>query len=168
MWTRLHVKYPLFLSDFNKNGILSTEFRKKAEISIFIKIRPMEYELFHADGETDGRTDGKTDMTKLIVFFLQFCERAYKHFCRLNINYFFKKSMGVNGWSVLPRNASVSPRALVKHALIKSSHISDISRKVTLHASLSDHKMSHTFWHLETSVCCFYIRVMYLASDWVR
>jgi len=35
-----------------------------------MKIRPVETELFHADGQTDGRTDGRTDMTKLIVVFL--------------------------------------------------------------------------------------------------
>jgi len=28
------------------------------------------------DGRTDGQTDGQTDMTKLVVFFSQFCERA--------------------------------------------------------------------------------------------
>jgi len=38
-----------------------------------MKIRPVEAELFHADGRTDGandgRTDGQTDTTKLIVVF---------------------------------------------------------------------------------------------------
>ena len=31
-----------------------------------MKIRPVEAELFHADGEKDGRKDRQTDMTKLI------------------------------------------------------------------------------------------------------
>jgi len=45
-----------------------------------MKIRLLETELFHADGWMDERTDewkdGQTDMRKLIVTFLQLCERA--------------------------------------------------------------------------------------------
>jgi len=45
-----------------------------------MKIRPEGAEVFHADGETyrqkSGREDGQTDMTKLTVFFLQFCKRV--------------------------------------------------------------------------------------------
>ena len=52
MW-KLLVKYPLFLSYFNKNWILSTDFRKKAEISNFIKLRPVGVKLSRADGQTD-------------------------------------------------------------------------------------------------------------------
>jgi hypothetical protein len=47
-----------------------------------MKIRPMEAELFHADGRTDGRTDwqttdgrrtdGQTDVKKLLVAFRNF------------------------------------------------------------------------------------------------
>jgi len=55
---------------------LSTEFKTKNTLSDFMKIRPVGIELFHADRRTDGRTDGRTDMTKLIVFFPQFRERA--------------------------------------------------------------------------------------------
>ena len=57
MWKSLHVKYPLFLSDFNK--------KKKAQISHFIKTRPVGIQLSHAD----RRMDRRTDMTKLIVAF---------------------------------------------------------------------------------------------------
>jgi hypothetical protein len=55
--------------------IFSTDFRKKkkkTQISDFIKIRPVGAELFHAD----GRTDGQADTTKIVVGFLQVCERA--------------------------------------------------------------------------------------------
>jgi hypothetical protein len=52
MWKRLHVKCPLFLSDFNETWIFSTYFRKKAQISSFIKICPVAAELFHADRQT--------------------------------------------------------------------------------------------------------------------
>ena len=60
----LHVKYPLFLSDFNKTLIFSTDFRKKTQISSFIKILRVGSELFHEDGQTD--------MTKLLVAFRNF------------------------------------------------------------------------------------------------
>ena len=52
MWKRLYVKYPLFLSDFNETWIFWTCFRK-TQISNSIKIRPVEAELFHADGRTN-------------------------------------------------------------------------------------------------------------------
>ena len=37
-----------------------------------MKIRPVEFELFHAD----GRTDRQTDTTKIIVAFRDFAELA--------------------------------------------------------------------------------------------
>ena len=49
----LHVKYPLFLSDFNKTCIISKDFSKNTQIPNFIKIRPVGAELFHAEGKTD-------------------------------------------------------------------------------------------------------------------
>jgi len=39
--------------------------KKLAQISNFMKIRPVEAEMFHADGRIDGRTNGQTDLTKL-------------------------------------------------------------------------------------------------------
>jgi hypothetical protein len=70
MWKCLHVKYPLFLSDFNETWIFSTDFRKKAQITSFIKIRPVGAELFHADGQTD--------MTKLRAVFRSFVNAPNK------------------------------------------------------------------------------------------
>jgi hypothetical protein len=67
MWKRLHVKCPLFLSDFNKTCIFSTEFQK-SQISNCIKIRPVGTEVFHADRQTGGQTD----MTQLIIAFRSF------------------------------------------------------------------------------------------------
>ena len=64
MSKRLHVKYPLFLSDFNETLIFSTNFRKKAGISSSFKIRPVGAELFHVERQTD--------ITKLIVTFRNF------------------------------------------------------------------------------------------------
>jgi hypothetical protein len=58
MYTGLHVKYPLFLYDFNETWIFLTDFRK-SQVSNFVKIRTAGVELFHADG--------RTDMKKLVV-----------------------------------------------------------------------------------------------------
>jgi hypothetical protein len=45
-------EYPL-LSEFNKTLIFSTIFQKNTEISNFMKIRPVEAELFIVNGRTD-------------------------------------------------------------------------------------------------------------------
>ena len=63
----LHVKYPLFLSDFNQTLIFSTGVRKNQVLN-FVKIRLVGAELFHAD----RRTYVRTEMTKLIVAFRNF------------------------------------------------------------------------------------------------
>ena len=64
-------KVPLFLSDFNENLIFSTECRKKGQISNFMKIRPVEGELFHLDGQTDRHDEANSSCP-------QFCGRAEK------------------------------------------------------------------------------------------
>ena len=56
MYIGLHVKYPLFLSEFNETRILSTDFRKIL-ISHLMKIRVVGAELFHEGGRTDRQTD---------------------------------------------------------------------------------------------------------------
>ena len=55
------MNYPLFLSDFDKTWIFSTEIRKKALISSLINIHPVGAELFQAERQTD--------MTQLITPF---------------------------------------------------------------------------------------------------
>jgi hypothetical protein len=66
MYTGRHVKYPLFLSDFDLE--FSRQISKNTQISKFVKIRPLGAELFHAD----GRMDRQTDTTKLTVAFHNF------------------------------------------------------------------------------------------------
>jgi len=53
MYTGLHVKYPLFFSDFNGTGNFLDRFSKNIQIKKFMKIRPVGAELFHADRRTD-------------------------------------------------------------------------------------------------------------------
>ena len=64
---RLHVKYPLFLSDINGNWYLLNRFTKKAQLSYFIKTRPWGTQ-FHADEWTGG----ETNVRKPIIAFHNF------------------------------------------------------------------------------------------------
>jgi hypothetical protein len=52
MSKRLHVKYPLFLSDFSEIWIFSTDIRKKAYLPNLMKICFVRAELFHVDRQT--------------------------------------------------------------------------------------------------------------------
>jgi len=60
VYIRLHVKYPLFMSDFNQAWVSSTDISK-----ILKYTDPMGDELFYSQPQTDRQDD----MTKLIVFF---------------------------------------------------------------------------------------------------
>ena len=62
MHVSLHVKWPLFLSDFNETCIFSTGFRKILKYQI--QWKSVEWELFHGDG--------RAGMTKLIDTFRNF------------------------------------------------------------------------------------------------
>ena len=53
MYIALHVKYPLFVADFNETLIFFTGFRKNTHIRNLMKIRPVGAELFHANRRTD-------------------------------------------------------------------------------------------------------------------
>jgi len=84
----LHVKYPLFLSDFNELNFLD-RFSKNRKISDFMIICPVGAELFHVDRWTD--------MTKLIVAFCNFANvpkkhENYKKFCSWKYMNIFKVS----------------------------------------------------------------------------
>jgi hypothetical protein len=46
---RLHVKHPLFLSDFNESWTFSTDVSKNIQILNFMKIHLVGAELFHGD-----------------------------------------------------------------------------------------------------------------------
>ena len=68
MWKRLHVKYLLFLSDFNETLNFVDRFWK-TQISNFINIRPL----------TVVFPCGRTDMTKLIFAFRNFANASVKY-----------------------------------------------------------------------------------------
>ena len=64
------IKYPLFLSGFNKNlNFLDGVSKENIQISNLMKTRPVTAGLFCADG--------RTDIKKLIAVFLN-CENASK------------------------------------------------------------------------------------------
>ena len=51
MYIVFHVKYSLFLSDFNETWNILDRLSKNTQIPNFMKIRLVEVELFHADGQ---------------------------------------------------------------------------------------------------------------------
>jgi hypothetical protein len=67
----LHVKYRLFLSDFNEILIFSTDFRKTLIFQISWKSVTWEQT---CSMRKDGRMDRETDMMKLIVAFSRFAK----------------------------------------------------------------------------------------------
>ena len=71
MYIDLHVKYPLFLSDFNETLIFSTDFQKMLKYEISWKFVQWEPSCF-------TRTRGRVDMTKLIVSFRNFAKSFKK------------------------------------------------------------------------------------------
>ena len=61
MYNGIHVKSPLFLSDFNKTSIFSTDFRKICKYQISWK-STQQNPIFSM------RTDRRSDMTKIVAF----------------------------------------------------------------------------------------------------
>jgi hypothetical protein len=66
-----------------------TDFRKKAQISSFIKIRPMGAKLFH--------TDKRTDMTKLTVAFRNFANAPKNSLYSLTMSNQYRRNAQVCG-----------------------------------------------------------------------
>ena len=71
MYIGLHVKYPLFLSDFNETWILQTDL-KKTFVSDLMKIRLVGAELFNeevrADRQIDRHGEASSRVPRLIHF----------------------------------------------------------------------------------------------------
>ena len=76
MYIGPHIKYPLFLSDFNESEF-SRQFFENTQISNFMNTRPVGAEVFHTDGRRGGRADGRTDRPdEGNSRFSKFCERS--------------------------------------------------------------------------------------------
>jgi hypothetical protein len=76
----LHIKYPLFLLDFDDTSIFSTDFRNIFKHQISRKFVQWEPSFFPAYRETDRRMDGRTHITKLMAAFCNFANapKSYK------------------------------------------------------------------------------------------
>ena len=74
-WKRLHVKYTLFLSDFNKTWIFSTYFRKSSNYKLHHSIQWEPSYSTRTDRQTDRPTDGHDEANSN---FWKFCERTQK------------------------------------------------------------------------------------------
>jgi hypothetical protein len=70
IFTCLHVKYSLFLSDFNETKLYRQVFEKFSNIK-FNENPPLGAELFQGDGWKPGQTDRHDESNSC---FLQFCE----------------------------------------------------------------------------------------------
>jgi hypothetical protein len=68
MYIGLHMTYPIFLSDSNQNGIVSTDFRKI-----------IKYEITWKSIQWEPSSLMQTDMTKLKIAFRNSAKSAYKH-----------------------------------------------------------------------------------------
>jgi len=136
MYLRLHLKFRLSSSDFNEILKFSTDFRKKKKTSIsnFMKIRPVEAELFNAD----ERTDGQTDMTKLTVAFRN---SANAH----------KASVGFSvKWFIAKQTATLYQ---TQFCLRHSAFISSILNAVYIRVAHLPGTMSAKFYTLAINTC---------------
>jgi hypothetical protein len=90
MYTGFHVKYPLFLSEFNKTQIFSTYFQKNRKYKISLK--PVQWE-----PDCSMRTDGRThrSMTKLTVAFRHFANAPKKRFIHVCVIDMGTRTMGI-------------------------------------------------------------------------
>jgi len=95
----LHVKYPLFLSDFDKNFDFLQLFCINKRIPNFMEIREVGAELYHADGRMGGRTDRRTH-SQLIMPLRNFAKAPKIYFL---IFFFLWAEIHINylGWIMI-------------------------------------------------------------------
>lgn len=107
MYTGLHVKYPLLLSDFNDLNILN-RFSKYTQIPNCIKIYSVEAELIHVGGQID---------TTKLSHLSQFCEHPLKKLYFTGIKLFNNFPQIIN---ILNHNMEVFKPILKEYLLSKS------------------------------------------------
>jgi aspartyl/asparaginyl beta-hydroxylase (cupin superfamily) len=123
MLKRLHVKYPLFLSDFIETWFFSTEFRQKLKYQVSSKSVQWEQS---CSMRTDGRRDGQTVMTKLTVAFRNYANAPRNcKFVDLSTKMFVtcttaKQRFIPCGRETVGRISTVSMAILLKSSQIKS------------------------------------------------
>ena len=104
-----HVKYLLFLADFNKTWIFLTYFFKNPQISNLMKMQSLGVELFHVDRQTGGQMI----MTKITVTFLNFAITPKKRHKSNWLHYITLQ------WNGNLKGAAVMKMVAVKYCLIK-------------------------------------------------
>jgi hypothetical protein len=107
MFTRIHVKCPFFLSDFNETWIFLTDFRKYSNI----KFRGNSSS--GRRGVLRWRTYGRIDMTKLTVAFSNFSNAPETCSSIMTVSYCVRilQDINVPSWSQWPRNLSFGSAA---------------------------------------------------------
>jgi hypothetical protein len=123
MDTGLHVKHPLFLSDFNKTWIFLTDLRKVL-ISNFVTIRSVGDALFFAGRWTDRRDEANSLAS-------QFFERAKNE---------HRDTIGVKGWET----AKIS----MKLATLRRYRPRLLTKRTKLDLTLNScNQLYSTLWH---------------------
>ena len=139
MSKRLHVKYPLFVSDFNEIWIFCSDFRKKPQMSRLIKIRPVGAELFHVDRRT----------LKLIVAFRNFANAPDMDVYMCPIPNSFRATAM---WLYRIFMFSISPCAFISNIQTKSLPSSHTIHSLVLSLPLFTLFSSHII-HQENNTC---------------
>jgi len=152
MYIGLHVKYRLFLLDFNETRIFIDSLSKTTPISNFMKIHPVGAELFYAD----GRTDWWTDPTKLTLAFRNFVGPP-KTYIVTKIAVFLCQALHINFY-VRPFT-SISMSGPSHQFLCLALHInfpSEATHRSTPAFHPSRHPPDVTLWRCSNSdVICF-------------
>jgi hypothetical protein len=96
----IHVKYPLFFSEFNETWIFSTVFKKILKYQI-------SWKSVQREPSCSMRTDRRTDMRKLIVGSRNFMkvpknETEYRHVVASFLNFFYSWGLSFEpGWETI-------------------------------------------------------------------